>query len=202
MTSTHIQTQIQPLDCAPGAFRGNGRMKAGLSILAALLLAVSAFTLIAVQGWQIADGYSIAFTSDDASGIFRDFKGTILFDEQHLADSKFDISIGVASINTGNGLQNRHAKSDEWFDAAKYPEIRFVSQKVAKTATGYQAAGDLELHGVKRPLIIPFTFQRNPKGGTFAGKFSVNRTDFGVGKPGGDVGELIKIELTVPVTPK
>jgi polyisoprenoid-binding protein YceI len=168
--------------------------------VAALILLGSAFTFIAGQNWQIADGYSIAFSSNDASGIFKGFKGTLLFDEQNPAGSKFDVTVDAASINTGNGLQNKHAKSDEWFDVTKYPEIKFASQKFVKAGSGYQVTGDLEVHGVKKSITIPFTFSKTAKGGQFAGSFSVNRNDFKLGKPGGDVGEQIKIDLSVPVT--
>jgi len=171
-----------------------------IPLAAALILTGSAFTFITAQPWAIADSYNIAFSSDDAGGIFKDFKGNIAFDEQNPATAKFDVTVGTASINTGNGLQNKHAKSDEWFDVAKYPTIHFVSQKVAKTATSYQVTGDLEIHGVKKTTTIPFTFKRTATGGVFTGNFTVNRNDFNLGKPGGDVSEQIKIDLSVPVT--
>ena len=167
--------------------------------VAVLILLGSAFTFAATN-WQIADGYNIEFSSNDASGVFKTFKGTIVFDEQNPAASKFDVSIDAASINTGNGLQNKHAKSDEWFDVAKYPQIRYTSQKFVKAGTGYQVTGDLEVHGVKKATTIPFTFQKTAKGAVFAGSFTVNRNDFKLGKPGGDVGEQIKIDISVPVT--
>jgi polyisoprenoid-binding protein YceI len=167
--------------------------------IAVLILATSAFSFIATS-WKIADGYNIEFSSNDASGVFKTFKGSIVFDEQNPAASKFDVSIDVASLNTGNGLQNKHAKSDEWFDVAKYPQIRYVSRTFAKAGNGYQVTGDLEVHGVKKPATIPFTFQKTAEGAVFAGSFTVNRSDFKVGKPGGDVGEQIKIDIKVPVT--
>ena len=52
-------------------------------LAALLLLAGSAFTFIAAQNWQIADGYNIGFSSDDAGGVFKGFKGAIAFDEQN-----------------------------------------------------------------------------------------------------------------------
>ena len=168
-------------------------------MVAVLLLAASAFTFITAQNWQIADGYNIAFSNDEAGGIFKDFKGTIVFDEQNPATAKFDVTIDVASINTGNGLQNKHAKSDEWFDAAKYPTIHFVSTKVVKTAGGYQVSGNLQIHGVTKPVTIPFTFKRNGAGGVFAGSFTINRSDYSIGKPGGDVPEPVKLDISVPV---
>jgi polyisoprenoid-binding protein YceI len=171
-------------------------------IIAALLLAGSAFTFIAAQNWQIADGYSINFSNNDVGGIFKDFQGTIIFDDQNPAASKLDVVIGVASINTGNGLQNKHARSDEWFDAAKYPQIKFTSQKFVKVGNGYQVTENLEIHGVSKATTIPFTFQKTAQGAAFAGSFTVNRNDFKIGKPGGDVADQVKIDLSVPVTRK
>ena len=169
-------------------------------IAAVLILAGSAFTFLAAPGWQIAEGYSIAFSSDDAGGIFKDFKGNLSFDEQNPGASKFDVVIDVASINTGNGLQNKHAKSDEWFDAAKYPQIHFLSRTIARAGNGYQVTGDLTVHGVTKAETIPFTFKKTAQGGLFAGSFTVNRNDFKIGKPGGEVGEQIKLDISVPVT--
>jgi polyisoprenoid-binding protein YceI len=171
-------------------------------VLAALILTGSAFTFISVQNWQIVDGYSIAFSSNEASGIFKDFKGSLAFDDQDPAASQFSVVIDVASINTGNGLQNKHAKSDEWLDATKYPVIKFDSRKITKAGTGYKVEGDLEIHGVKKQVAIPFNFQKTAKGAVFTGTFSVNRNDFKIGKPGGDVDDVIKLDISVPVIKK
>jgi polyisoprenoid-binding protein YceI len=173
-----------------------------IPITAALLLAASAFTLINSADYTIADGYTIIFSTDEASGAFKGFKGTISFDEANPATSRFDVTVDVASLNTGNALQNKHAKSDEWFDAAKYPLIHYTSRQLVKTGSGYQVTGDLEMHGVKKEVIIPFTFKKAPAGGVFAATFTVNRTDFKIGQPGGEVSNLIKVELNIPVTNK
>ncbi len=169
-------------------------------IAAVLILAGSAFTFLAGPGWQIAQGYSIGFSSDDAGGEFKDFKGNIVFDEQNPGAGKFDVLVDVASINTGNGLQNKHAKSDEWFDAAKYPQMHYASRTITKAGNAYQVVGDLTIHGVTKAQTIPFTFKKTAQGGVFTGSFTVNRNDFKLGKPGGEVGEQIKIDISVPVT--
>lgn len=168
-------------------------------IAAAMLLAGSGFTFITAPNWQIADNYNIGFSNDQASGIFKDFKGTIVFDEKNPATAKFDVSVAVASLNTGNALQNKHAKSAEWFDATKYPAIHFVSSKVVKAGNGYQVTGTLDMHGVQKPVTIPFTFRRTGAGGTFTGTFAVNRSDFKIGEPGGEVPEPVKLDISVPV---
>ena len=177
-------------------------MKKFIVSISALFLLTAVFALTLVQGWQPTDKYNISFSSNDAGGIFKKFSGNIVFDEQNTTASVFDVTIDVNSINTGNGLQNKHAKSDEWFDAAKYPVIRYVSKKITKTATGYQVTGDMDMHGVKKELTIPFTFRKNGNSGEFKGSFSVNRSDFHIGKPGGEVAESIKVDITVPVVKK
>lgn len=174
--------------------------KARYPIAFAVVLFASAFTFVVSQSWKIADGYSIKFSGSGATGIFKELKGQVVFDEHNLPAAKFDVTIPVSSINTGNGLKNTHAKGSKWFDASKYPVIHFTSSKVTKTATGYDAQGELEIHGVKKPFTIPFTFAKNGNGGTFTGNFDVNRVDFGIGEAGGRVDDVFKLQVTVPVT--
>ena len=123
---------------------------------------------------------------------------SISFDEKDLASSKFMISIDVSSIATGNGMKNRHAKSDKWFDAKQFPSINFTSSKISKSSQGYLVEGMLDMHGIKKAITIPFTFSNN----IFNGSFSVNRMDYGVGSMQGmskKVSDEIKIAISVPV---
>lgn len=172
-----------------------------LKIIAALFLLFQTGNLQA-QNWKVSENHNISFSNKDVSGVFKEMSGNIIFDATKLPTSKFDLKIKVESISTGNGIQNKHAKGDEWFDADKYPTIEFVSTKIEKTDTGYKAIGKLEIHGVKKDFTIPFTFVKKGNKGTFVAKFSVDRTDFGVGKKGNDVAETIKIVATIPATLK
>ena len=161
------------------------------------LLIASAFTVIKSQDWKISDNYAIKFDGGDPSGEFKDLTGNISFNPNDLATSKFDVSIDVASINTGNGMKNTHAKSDKWFDAEKYPTIKFTSSAITKTATGYAAAGTLDMHGVQKPVVIPFTFANN----VFSGSFEVNRMDYNINTAEPNHGgQKFKVDVTVPVT--
>ena len=169
------------------------------SITTIFLLAIT-FAFTVATTWKIGPKYNISFSTSGVSGIFKTFTGSIVFDEQSLPTSKFDVSIDINSINTGNGMQNKHAKSAEWFDAAKYPLIKFTSKKIVKTATGYTAVGDLQAHGISKEVSRPFVFKKAGTGGTFEGAFNINRNDFKVGEPGGVVGEVIKVNVSVPVT--
>jgi polyisoprenoid-binding protein YceI len=171
-----------------------------VALVGATLL-LSAFTTIKAIDWQIAEGYSIKFKGTDAEGIFKTMSGNISFDENDLSTSQFSVSVDVSSINTGNGMKNKHAKSDKWFDAEKYPTITFTSSKISKATQGYLVEGTLTMHGVKKQVIIPFTFGSN----LFKGNFSVNRLDYGVGTMEGmskKVSNEIALEISVPVTKK
>jgi polyisoprenoid-binding protein YceI len=161
------------------------------------LIAASAFTVIKSQDWKITDGYSIKFDGGDPSGEFKELKGTVSFDPNDLATSKFDVSVDVATINTGNGMKNKDAKSDKWFDAEKYPVIKFTSTAITKTAEEYDAKGILDMHGVQKEITIPFTFDNN----VFAGSFEINRLDYNINTAEPNHGGTkFKIDLSVPVT--
>jgi polyisoprenoid-binding protein YceI len=171
--------------------------KLSYPLMALCLMALSAFTAIKSQNWKISESYSIKFDGGDPSGEFKGLKGTVNFDPGNLAASKFDASIDVASINTGNGMKNTHAKSEKWFDAEKYPVIKFTSTSITKTATGYAAAGIMDMHGVQKPVTIPFTFENNE----FKGSFEVNRMDFNVNTAEPNHGGAkFKVDIDVPVT--
>ena len=177
-------------------------MKRMLYPAAALLIVfASAFTFIQSQNWKIADDYSIKFTSQDPSGIFKGLKGNIVFDDKNLAASKFEVSVDVATINTGNGMKNTHAKSAMWFDADKYPQIIFSSKEITAAGTGFQAKGTMEIHGVKKDITLPFTFEKSDAGGVFKSSFDINRLDYNINAAEPNHGaSVIKVELNIPVT--
>lgn len=162
------------------------------------IILLSAFTVIHSVSWNIAEGYSIKFSSADPTGVFTKFTGDITFTPEHPEAARFNVSIDVNSINTGSGMQNNHAKSEKWFDAEKYPAINFTSSKCAKTETGYELTGTLDMHGVKKEITFPFTFANN----IFSSSFTVNRLDFGIGKEGGKVPNDMKMDISVPVIQK
>jgi polyisoprenoid-binding protein YceI len=173
-------------------------MKKHLFIVVALvMIVVSAFTAFQSAGYKIADNYSVKFNGGDPSGEFKGLKGTINFDPNNLQASNFDVSIDVATINTGNGMKNTHAVSDKWLDAAKYPVIRFTSKSITKTDAGFEAKGTLDMHGVQKDITFPFTFVNN----VFSGGFEVNRMDYKINtEEPNHGGTVFKVDLTVPVT--
>src|SRR5690606_3626124 len=122
----------------------------------------------------------------------------IEFDRLDLANSKFDVTVDVNTINTGLGLKNRHAKAEDFLDAEKYPTIRFASNTVTPTEDGFVANGNLTIKDVTREIAIPFTVDGSGDEGIFRGQFELKRTDYHLEKK--RIGEVIAVELVVPVS--
>ena len=100
--------------------------------------------------------------------------------------SKVSVTIKVASIDTKNEKRDGHLKSDEFFDAAKYPDIKFESTKIEKTKNGFVAHGDLTMRGVTKKVELPFEIAgiiQDPWGNTRMGleaSLEVNRKDWNI----------------------
>ncbi|HTB25018.1 MAG TPA: YceI family protein [Puia sp.] len=133
-------------------------------------------------------------------GSFTGLTATINFNEKNLSGSSIEASIDAKTVSTGVSLRNSDLRNkEEWLNTDKYPRISFKSKKIEKTDKGFKAIGDLTIKGITKPAEIPFTFTNKESSGVFAGQFTVTRSDYNIGKPGGSVGAVITIILTVPV---
>ena len=163
----------------------------------------TSIALIPSDHFVVSDkGHSIDFKSKDPSGSFDEIKGDIDFDENNLVTSKFNLKIDVASINTGNGIMNKKAQTEEWFDAKKYPEIKFKSTKVEKKENELSITGDLTIRGITKTYTIPASYSKSGEKITFKGKFNVNRIEFKVGKKSDAVPDVMKVSFVVPADKK
>ena len=169
-------------------------------MIAAVILLTSFTLSVSAPEYKVADGHLIQFESKDPSGVFKEMKGTVKFDENDLEGSSFNLSVDVASISTGNGMKNKKAMTAEWFDVANHPKINFKSSKVVKTEKGYQVHGQMEVKGVKRFRKIPLNVDRSKGKLTFTGTFWVDRSFYKVGKPSQATPNKLKITYKIPVT--
>lgn len=166
--------------------------------LTSTIIVFCAFTFVEAISWKVNDEkYAIKFDTKGASGVIQGLKGTILFDEANAAASSFDVTVDVNTINTGNGMKNKHAKGTDFLDAEHFPVISFTSEKIEKAKNGYTVTGNLKIKDVTKPVTIPFTFSATESEGTFSGKFEFNREDFNLQRKG--VGEIVQMELVIPV---
>jgi polyisoprenoid-binding protein YceI len=69
---------------------------------------------------------------DDVDGRFTDFGATIIYNEADLTKSSITATIKTASINTGDADRDKDLVGASFFDAGKYPTIRFQSKSIEK----------------------------------------------------------------------
>ena len=144
-------------------------------------------------------------------GHFNQWRGALTVDESNPADSKVDVTIEAASIDTKEPQRDDHLRSGDFLDAAKYPTLTFASTKVEKLSEEeYKVTGNLTIRGVTRPVVLATEFLgkgKDPWGGErigFTAKTSVDRNkDFGltfnIPLEGGGVVVGDKIEITLEV---
>jgi polyisoprenoid-binding protein YceI len=164
----------------------------------ALVIGTSAFKVVSnATLWNVKeDAYSVKFTSKKFDGTFKGLKSELFFDENNLSASKLTATIDANTINTGNGMRNGHAKKG--LDAKTFPTVKFESTSITKTASGYEANGNLTIKDVTKQIKIPFTFTKNSEGGVFTGTFSIKPSEYNVTRSG--TPKVLDFQLNVPVT--
>jgi len=91
---------------------------------------------------------------------FDTISGALNFNPESPENSTVDIRIDPKSVNTGLPKFNEEiATSGNYFDADKFPEIKFVSTDIKLTgeATGL-ITGDLTVKGVTKPVTLDVVF--------------------------------------------
>jgi polyisoprenoid-binding protein YceI len=114
------------------------------------------------------------------------------------------VSLPVERISTTNATLDGELKSADWFDAAKYPTIRFVSQSVTRTGPRTaKISGTVTMHGVSKPMVLDATFGGagvNPLSKAYTAGFkatgTLKRSEFGVTKYVPLVGDAVTLSIT------
>ncbi len=180
------------------------RMKTKKYILFLLgFVGLTAFTILAINNYEVTKDFSIEFKSKDPSGSFKIMEGQIDFDEKDLDNSNFDFKIDVRSISTGNGMMTKKAQTPEWFDSAKHPYAKFKSTKVEKKEGNlYNITGNLTIKGITKTVTVPANYSKSGSKITFKGTFNINRIDFKVGKKSTAVPDIMKVNFEIPAQGK
>lgn len=122
------------------------------------------------------------------TGSFSKFDVTAESDDEAFSSGKAVFTADVNSVTTGNEQRDGHLLSDDFFNAEKFPQIKFVVTKFeAEDNDGsYELYGDLTIRDVTKSLKFDVEFGgiiQDPWGNTRAG-FSVNgkinRKEFGL----------------------
>lgn len=165
------------------------------------IVLISFFSLNAQQYKPVDEQSEVKFTIKNfginTNGTLKGLKGSIKFDPASLSASSFNVTVDVNTINTGVDGRDNHLRKEEYFDAAKYPLIRFVSTSIEKSGNSYIAKGNLTIKAVTQSISIPFTASQTAGKIIFSGVFNIDRKDFGVGGSSAVMGSNVEVSLKV-----
>lgn len=138
------------------------------------------------------------------TGRFNDFDGNFSYDSAKPEASKISVKINARSIDSNHSDRDKHLKGDDFLNVSKFPEAKFVSTKVEKSAAGkLKVMGDFTLHGVTKPIVImadKIGEGKDPWGGEragFAGTTSIVLADYGITYNLGPASTHVDLELHV-----
>jgi polyisoprenoid-binding protein YceI len=143
---------------------------------------------LAATAWRTEPTRSkLAFVGTQAGaqfeGVFERFTANINFDPKSLADSKFDVTIDVKSVNSKDKERDDIIRSADIFAANKFPAARYVADKFVDNGGGkFTGHGKLTLRDVTRDTPIEFTYTPDASGAILKGSAKIKRLDFGVGQ--------------------
>ncbi|SEE39020.1 YceI family protein [Streptomyces sp. Ag109_O5-10] len=91
------------------------------------------------------------------------------------------VTIGAASLDTGNKKRDEHLRSADFFDAGNHPEITFAVRSARHTGDEVQVDGQLTVRGVSRPQKATAKLvSADADGLTLEAEFQVVREEFGI----------------------
>jgi polyisoprenoid-binding protein YceI len=144
------------------------------------------------------------------TGSFGSYDGKIETDGDDFKNAKASFTADIDSISTNNEDRDQHLKSDDFFNAEEYPQLKFESKNFEKVADGkYNVTGDLTIRDVTKEIELDVVH-----GGTVTDQYGqtkagfevegvINRKEFGltwdaVTEAGNVVvGDKIKLQLNV-----
>jgi len=132
-------------------------------------------------------------------------EGTVSFDAEEPARSSVSVSFPLSALSTGVPALDEHLKSDDFFDAERFPTATFHSSRVTRGAghNRFEVRGQLTLRDVTQPVTLAVTLLKigtDPRTGLasigFDATVTLRRSAFGLGKYIPQVGDEIPVRLT------
>jgi polyisoprenoid-binding protein YceI len=144
--------------------------------------------------WRIDSNHSNAYFSirhlmiSTVRGQFTGVNGTVHYDPKHPAESSVQATISCDTVTTGVPKRDQQLKGPDFFEVAKYPQMKFVSRRVEVVSPGkLKIAGDLTINATTRAVALdvdgPSAVVRDAQGREKMGlsvSAKINRKDFGI----------------------
>ena len=177
--------------------------------LAALLACLFASGRAAVETYAIDPAHSsVVFTVRHflakVPGTFAKFTGTLTVDRDNFEKNQITAAVEIAGIDTRNENRNKHLLTGDFFLAEQFPTATFTSKSWKKSGDKtYSVAGDLTIRGQTRPLVLEVRFlgfadgQRGAKLTGWEAVTTIDRTDFGIGKPERSIGDEVELSINI-----
>ncbi|MEY4248821.1 MAG: hypothetical protein RJA87_454 [Pseudomonadota bacterium] len=169
------------------------------------LTSLSAGAALSATRWTVDKaasrvGFEAAMNGEGFTGTFKRYDTQISFDPKDLKGSKAVVSIDMTSAFTNEQTRDESLPTADWFNADKFPRATFVTKGFTALGGGkYQAAGDLTLKGVSKPIVLPFTLVISGDTAKMTSAIIVNRLVFGVGQGQWKTEEAIPARVTVRI---
>ena len=150
----------------------------------ALVLACLPFGALATD-YRQAPGSTLAFASEydgeTFTGTFPEFRTTLHFDPDRPEQARLDVTIPLASVDTGSAERDDMLRDAAFFAVGRHPEARYTATGFRADGPGhYVAEGTLDLRGVTAPVTLDLAWNPGERP-VLEARASVSRTRFGVG---------------------
>jgi len=90
----------------------------------------------------------------DVTGDFQLFEGSLETVEESLEGGSINATVDVNSVNTNNGQRDGHLKSDDFFNAEKFPTLTFNSTSIVKNGEKFAITGDLTIRDITQSVVF------------------------------------------------
>ncbi len=169
-------------------------MKRLLALFAVLSLAATsqaAVEVYKIDATHSSINYSIRHILSKYTSSFTKLSGDITVDRDNLEKSSVTATIDVAGLTTDSEGRDKHLKSPDFFDTAKFPSASFKSKSWKKTGENtFDITGDLTIKDVTKEVVLKTTllgFGPGMRPGTLLSGWeattTIKKSDFGLAGP-------------------
>jgi polyisoprenoid-binding protein YceI len=145
--------------------------------------------------------FSIKNLGITTGGSIGSVQADIIFDKNKPESSSIQGSADVNTINTDNDSRDNHLKSEDYFDATKYPKMTMRSVSIKhKSGNNYTAKFNVTIKDKTKLIDVPFTYTVNGTTAEYKGSFKILRTDFGIGDKGLVLGNEVTVFIDIQTT--
>ncbi|MSP43828.1 MAG: hypothetical protein EXR08_10795 [Alphaproteobacteria bacterium] len=139
------------------------------------------------------------------TGQFERFEARVEFDPDHPEDGRIDVKIDVASLDTQNAQRDEILRSVAMFDAEKFLQAQYKSDKIRVLSPGkYEAVGALTIRDITLPLNLPFSLAitKDAADGDSAvasGIVAISRREYGLARGQWEATDIVADEVKIEI---